>query len=53
MMTRQPILSILRDQNYAEFYFPEETFEMWSIRFGVSPKSGMPVSRIGLYTDFT
>ncbi len=27
-------------------------FEAWLLHMGVSPKSGQPVSQIGIYTDF-
>lgn len=31
----------------------EIPFERWLVRMGISPQSGMGVSRTGLYTDFT
>ena len=33
--------------------FQTKEWETWLLRSGISPDSGMPISRIGIYTDFT
>lgn len=31
----------------------QKELNFWLIRMGISPEAGLPVSRIGIYTDFT